>query len=112
MDWPAGSGQAGRAARHRGPVAARGFRWPDRAGLAAEPRRHHRALLGEELVRQGAMVATRLGGSAGAGSRRGLHEAIPDPAYAIAQREAAPTRFAPPPADIRDTAPGWRSVPD
>ncbi len=66
----------------------------------------------EILTEQGAMVATRLGGSAGAGSRRGLHEAIPDPAYAIAQREAAPTRFAPPPADIRDTAPGWRSVPD
>jgi len=66
----------------------------------------------EILTEQGAMVATRLGGSAGAGSRRGLHEAIPDPAYATAQREAAPTRFAPPPADIRDTAPGWRSVPD
>jgi signal transduction histidine kinase len=66
----------------------------------------------EILTEQGAMVATRLGGSAGAGSRRGLHEAIPDPAYATAQREAASTRFAPPPADIRDTAPSWRSVPD
>jgi signal transduction histidine kinase len=66
----------------------------------------------EILTEQGAMVATRLGGSAGAGSRRGLHEAVPDPAYATAQREAASTRFAPPPADIRDTAPGWRSVPD
>src|SRR6266487_6321246 len=43
MDWPAGSGQAGRAARHRGPVAARGFRWPDRAGLAAG-RDPHRAV--------------------------------------------------------------------
>jgi signal transduction histidine kinase len=66
----------------------------------------------ELLTEQGAMVATRLGGSAGAGSRRGLHEAVPDPGYATAQREAATTRFAPPPADIRDTAPGWRSVPD
>jgi signal transduction histidine kinase len=66
----------------------------------------------EILTEQGAMVATRLGGSAGAGSRRGLHEAIPDPAYATAQREAASTRFAAPPADIRDTAPSWRSVPD
>jgi HAMP domain-containing protein len=66
----------------------------------------------EILTEQGAMVATRLGGSAGGGSRRGLHEAVPDPAYATAQREAASTRFAPPPADIRDTAPSWRSVPD
>ena len=47
----------------------------------------------EILTEQGAMVATRLGGSAGAGSRRGLHEAVPDPAYATAQREAAATRF-------------------
>jgi signal transduction histidine kinase len=66
----------------------------------------------ELLTEQGAMVATRLGGSAGAGPRRGLHEAVPDPAYASAQREAATSRFAPPPADIRDTAPGWRAVPD
>ena len=70
----------------------------------------------ELLTEQGAMVATRLGGSAGAGSRpgsrRGLHEAVPDPAYATAQREAATTRFAPSPADIRDTAPRWLSVPD
>jgi signal transduction histidine kinase len=66
----------------------------------------------EILTQQGAMVATRLGGSAGAGSRRGLHEAAPDPGYATAQREAAATRFAPQPADIRDTAPGWRAVPD
>ena len=66
----------------------------------------------EILTEQGAMVATRLGGSAGAGSRRGLHEAVPDPAYATAQREAAATRFAPQPADIRDTAPSWRAVPD
>ena len=58
----------------------------------------------EILTEQGAMVATRLGGSAGAGSRRGLHEAVPDPAYATAQREAAAARFAPQPADIRDTA--------
>jgi signal transduction histidine kinase len=65
----------------------------------------------ELLTEQGAMVATRLGGFGGAGSRRGLHEAAPDPAYA-AQREAATTRLAPSPADIRDTAPGWRSVPD
>jgi len=57
-------------------------------------------------------VATRLGGSAGAGARRGLHEAAPDPGYATAQREAAATRFAPQPADMRDTAPGWRAVPD
>ena len=68
----------------------------------------------ELLTEQGAVVATRLGGSAGAGSRRGLHEAVPDPAYATAtaQREAGTARFTPPPADIRDTAPGWRSVPD
>ena len=66
----------------------------------------------ELLTEQGAMVATRLGGSAGPGSRRGLHEAVPDPAYATAQREAATTRFAPSSADIRDTAPGWRPVPD
>ncbi|HET9080933.1 MAG TPA: ATP-binding protein [Trebonia sp.] len=66
----------------------------------------------ELLTEQGAMVATRLGGSAGAGSRRGLHEAVPDPAYATAHREAATTRLAPSPADIRDTAPGWRPVPD
>jgi signal transduction histidine kinase len=66
----------------------------------------------EILTEQGAMVATRLGGSAGAGSRRGLHEAARDPGYATAQREAAATRFAPQPADIRDTAPGWRAVPD
>ena len=58
------------------------------------------------------MVATRPGGSAGAGSRRGLHEAVSDPGYATAQREAAATRFAPQPADIGDTAPGWRAVPD
>ena len=64
------------------------------------------------LTGQGAMVATRLGGSAGAGSRRGLHEAVSDPGYATAQREAAATSFAPQPADIRDTAPGWRAVPD
>ena len=66
----------------------------------------------EILTEQGAMVATRLGGSAGAGSRRGLHEAVSDPGYATAQREAAATRFAPQPADIRDTAPNWRAVPD
>ena len=66
----------------------------------------------EILTEQGAMVATRLGGSAAAGSRRGLHEAARDPGYATAQREAAATRFAPQPADIRDTAPGWRAVPD
>ena len=66
----------------------------------------------EILTEQGAMVATRLGGSAGAGSRRGLHEAVSDPGYATAQREAAATRFAPQPADIRDTAPSWRAVPD
>jgi signal transduction histidine kinase len=66
----------------------------------------------EILTEQGAMVATRFGGSAGAGSRRGLHEAVSDPGYATAQREAAATRFAPQPADIRDTAPSWRAVPD
>ena len=66
----------------------------------------------EILTEQGAMVATRLGGSAGAGSRRGLHEAVSDPGYATAQREAAAPRFAPQPADIRDTAPSWRAVPD
>jgi len=66
----------------------------------------------EILTEQGAMVAARPGGSAGAGSRRGLHEAVSDPGYAMAQREAAATRFAPQPADIRDTAPGWRASPD
>jgi signal transduction histidine kinase len=66
----------------------------------------------EILTEQGAMVATRLGGSAGAGSRRGLHEAVSDPGYATAQREAVATRFAPQPADIRDTVPSWRAVPD
>jgi len=66
----------------------------------------------EILTEQGAMVATRPGGSAGAGSRRGLHEAVSDPGYATAQREAAATSFAPQPADIRDTAPSWRAVPD
>jgi signal transduction histidine kinase len=68
----------------------------------------------EILTEQGAIVATRPGGSAGAGSRRGLHEAVSDPGYATAQREAAATRFAPQPqpADIRDTAPSWRAVPD
>ena len=66
----------------------------------------------EILTEQGAMVAARPGGSAGAGARRGLHEAVSDPGYATAQREAAATRFAPQPADIRDTAPNWRAVPD
>jgi signal transduction histidine kinase len=51
----------------------------------------------ELLTEQGAMVATRLGGSASAGSRRGLHEAVADPGYATAQREPAATRFAPSP---------------
>ena len=54
------------------------------------------------LTEQGAMAATRLGGSAGAGSRRGSHEAVSDPGYATAQREVARARFAPPPGDVRD----------
>ena len=66
----------------------------------------------EVLTEPGAMAATRLGGFASAGSRRGLHEAAPDPGYATAQREAAPARFAPPPGDIRNTTLDRRSVPD
>jgi signal transduction histidine kinase len=66
----------------------------------------------EVLTEQGTMAATRLGGSASAGSRRGLHEAVPDPGYATAQREVAAARFAPPPAHVRDTRLDRRSVPD
>ena len=66
----------------------------------------------EVLTEPGAMAATKLGGFASAGSRRGLHEAVSDPGYATAQREVATARFAPPPGDIRDTTLDRRSVPD
>ena len=66
----------------------------------------------EVLIGQGAMMATKLGGFASAGSRRGMHEAIPDIGYATAQREAATARFAPPPGDIRDNMLDRRPVPD
>jgi signal transduction histidine kinase len=66
----------------------------------------------EVLTEQGAMPATRVGGFANAGSKRGLHEAAPDPGYATAQREVATARFAPPPGDTRDTTLDRRSVPD
>ena len=66
----------------------------------------------EVLTEQGAMAAARLGGSASAGSRRGLHEAMPDPGYAAAQREVVTARFAPPPGNVRDTTLDRRSVPD
>ena len=63
------------------------------------------------LTEQGAMAAAGFGGFAGAGSRRGLHEAVPDPGYVTGQ-EAATARFAPSPGDIRDTTLGRRSVPN
>ena len=66
----------------------------------------------EVLTEPGAMAATKLGGFASAGSRRGLHEAVSDPGYATAQREVATARFAPPPGNIRDTMLDRRSVPD
>lgn len=66
----------------------------------------------EVLTGQGAMTATNLGGFASAGSRRGMHEAIPDRGYATAQREGAAARFAPPPGGIRDNTLDRRSVPD
>ena len=66
----------------------------------------------EVLTEPGAMAATKLGGFASAGSRRGLHEAVSDPGYATAQREVATARFAPPPGNIRDTTLDRRSVPD
>ena len=53
------------------------------------------------LTEQGAMAA-RSGGFASAGSRRGMHQAVPDPGYATAQ-EVATARFAPSPGDIRET---------
>jgi len=65
----------------------------------------------EVLTEPGAMAATRPGGFAGAGARRGLHEAMPDPGYATAQREVATARFAPTPAGIRDTTLDRRPVP-
>ena len=66
----------------------------------------------EVLTEPGAMAATKLGGFASAGSRRGLHEAASDPGYVTAQREVATARFTPPPGDIRDTPLDRRSVPD
>ena len=62
------------------------------------------------LTEQGAMAA-RFGGLASAGSRRGLHEAVPHPGYATAQ-EVATARFAPSPGDIRETRVDRRSAPD
>jgi signal transduction histidine kinase len=62
------------------------------------------------LTEQGAMAA-RFGGLASAGSRRGLHEAVPHPGYATAQ-EVATARFAPSPGDIRETRLDRRSTPD
>jgi signal transduction histidine kinase len=66
----------------------------------------------EVLTEQGVMTPTRLGGFPSAGTRRGLHEAAPDPGYATAQREAVPARFGPPSGDIRDTTLDRRPVPD
>ena len=66
----------------------------------------------EILTEQGAMTPTRISGFAGAGARRGLHEATPDPGYATTQREAAAARFAPPPVNVRDTTPARRSASD
>jgi signal transduction histidine kinase len=65
----------------------------------------------EVLTAPGAMPP-RLGGFANAGSRRGLHEAVPDPGYATAQREVTTARFTPTPAaDVRDTPLERRPVP-
>jgi len=69
--------------------------------------------LPEEILTQpGAMAAARPGGFAGAGSRRGLHAAVPDPGYATAQRGVATEAFAPSPADVRTAPLNRRSVPD
>jgi signal transduction histidine kinase len=54
----------------------------------------------EVLTGPGAMAA-RLGGFAGAGSRRGSHEAVLSPGDATAQRAVATARFAPQPGNIR-----------
>lgn len=66
----------------------------------------------EVLTGQGAMAATKLGGFASVGSKRDLHEATLDRAYATAQGEAAAARFAPPPGDMRDATLDRRPVPD
>ena len=66
----------------------------------------------EILTEQGVITPTRPGGFPGAATRRGLHEAAPDPGYAPAQREAVPARFGPPAGDVRDTPLGRRPVPD
>ena len=66
----------------------------------------------EVLTVQGAMAATRAGGFAGAGSRRGSHEAVPDAGYATVRQEVAAARFAPSPGEMRDTAQDRRSTPD
>jgi len=68
--------------------------------------------LPDEVLTEPGAMATRLGGFANAGSRRGLHEAVPDPGYATAQRrEVATARFTPTPADVRDTTLDRRPVP-
>jgi hypothetical protein len=56
-------------------------------------------------------MAARFGGLASAGSRRGLHEAVPHPGYATAQ-DVGTASFAPSPGDIRETKLDRRSVPD
>jgi signal transduction histidine kinase len=61
----------------------------------------------EVLTGPGAMAA-RLGGFAGAGSRRGLREAVLSPGDAAAQRTVATARFAPQPGDIRGEVPDER----
>ena len=66
----------------------------------------------EVLTEHGAMAASRSGGFSNAGSRRGLHEAVPGAGYATARQEVGAARFASPPGDVRDTARDRRSVPD
>jgi signal transduction histidine kinase len=67
--------------------------------------------LPDEVLTEPGAMASRLGGFASAGSRRGLHEAVSDPGYATAQREVATARFTPTPAGIRDTTLDRRPVP-
>jgi signal transduction histidine kinase len=66
----------------------------------------------EILTGPAAMAAARPGAFTGAGSRRGMREAVPNLGDASGQREATRARFAPPPENIRDTSPGWRALPD
>ena len=69
--------------------------------------------LPDEVLTEPGAMPPRLGGSASAGSRRGLHEAVSDPGYATAQRQVATARFTPTPAsaDVRDTTLDRRPVP-